>query len=226
MVRQLTQRGLPLPSAAAAVTVSTTFQLLGQIVFAMIGVALIGTRINGALLISIAVMTLILLSFYLTQRRGLFRSVIPAIRFFSPARLSALSDRAEEFDLAVRQTYEHRLRSACSFALNLIGWLVGTGEVYLVLKLINAPVSWRSALLLESLGQAIRGAGFAIPGSLGVQEGGFLLLAPLAGLPAGTALALSLAKRARELLLGAPGLLYLHFFERRTLSGTPGSTIL
>jgi hypothetical protein len=29
--------------------------------------------------------------------------------------------------------------------------------------------------------QAIRGAGFAIPGALGVQEGGYLLLAPLAG---------------------------------------------
>ena len=42
-------------------------------------------------------------------------------------------------------------------------------------------MSWGDALLLESLGQAIRGAGFAIPGSLGVQEGGYLLLAPLVG---------------------------------------------
>jgi hypothetical protein len=75
-------------------------------------------------------------------------------------------------------------------------------------------VGWRESLLLESLGQAIRGAGFAIPGALGVQEGGYLLLAPLAGLPPNAALALSLAKRARELLLGLPGLLYLHFASR------------
>jgi hypothetical protein len=33
-------------------------------------------------------------------------------------------------------------------------------------------------------------------------------------LPPDVALALSLAKRARELLLGLPGLLYLHFSER------------
>jgi hypothetical protein len=79
---------------------------------------------------------------------------------------------------------------------------------------LNSPVSWRDALLLESLGQAIRGAGFAIPGSLGVQEGGYLLLAPLAGLTPNIALALSLAKRARELLLGLPGLLYLHMSEQ------------
>ena len=61
--------------------------------------------------------------------------------------------------------------------------------------------------------QAVRGAAFAIPGALGVQEGGYLLLAPLAGLHPDTALALSLAKRAREVLLGVPGLLHLHASE-------------
>jgi hypothetical protein len=79
-------------------------------------------------------------------------------------------------------------------------------------------VSWRDAFVLESLGQAIRGAGFAIPGALGVQEGGYLLLAPLAGLAPDAALALSLAKRARELLLGLPGLLYL-----RLAAGNPAA---
>jgi hypothetical protein len=33
-------------------------------------------------------------------------------------------------------------------------------------------------------------------------------------LPPDMALALSLAKRAREILLGLPGLIYLHFSER------------
>jgi hypothetical protein len=47
-----------------------------------------------------------------------------------------------------------------------------------------------------------------------VQEGGYLLLGPLAGLPPDAALALSLAKRTRELLLGLPGLLYLRFSSR------------
>ena len=66
----------------------------------------------------------------------------------------------------------------------------------------------------ESAGQAIRGAAFAIPGSLGAQEGGYLLLAPLVGLTGEAALALSLAKRARELALGLPGIVYLYFVER------------
>ena len=77
--------------------------------------------------------------------------------------------------------------------------------------------------LEAALVQAIRGAAFAIPGALGVQEGGYLLLAPLAGLTPDAALALSLAKRARELLLGLPGLLYLHLSERAAgrVSGQP-----
>src|SRR5580692_459276 len=130
--------------------------------------------------------------------------------------------QAQAIDVAVQATYTRSGPVAASFLLSLVGWLVGTGEVYLILQLIHHPVGWLEALLLESLGQAIRGAAFAIPGSLGVQEGGYLLLAPLAGLPSGTALALSLAKRSRELLLGAPGLVYLHFFERRAaLSATP-----
>ena len=82
---------------------------------------------------------------------------------------------------------------------------------------MGSPVSWGDALVLESLGQAIRGAAFAIPGSLGVQEGGYLLLAPLASLAPEVALALSLGKRAREVLLAVPGLVYLHLSERRFL---------
>ena len=78
--------------------------------------------------------------------------------------------------------------------------------------------------MLESLGQAIRAAAFAVPGALGVQEGGYLLLAPLAALRPDVALALSLAKRARELLLAVPGLIYLHVAEnafRRRAKPTP-----
>ena len=52
------------------------------------------------------------------------------------------------------------------------------------------------------------------------DKGGYLLLAPLAGLPPDAALALSLAKRAREILLGLPGLLYLHLAERAGAAAT------
>jgi uncharacterized membrane protein YbhN (UPF0104 family) len=125
----------------------------------------------------------------------------------------------------VRKLYRERRRVAASFALSFVGWMVGVGEVWLALSFIGHPVNWLDALLLESVGQAIRGAAFAIPASLGAQEGGYLLLAPIVGLTPDAALALSLAKRARELALGLPGLVYLHWSERdwrrRHRSGLP-----
>ena len=60
--------------------------------------------------------------------------------------------------------------------------------------------------MLESLGQAARSTGFAIPGALGVQEGGFLVVGLQLGIPGEVALGVSLVKRVRDVLLGLPGL--------------------
>jgi putative membrane protein len=223
MTRHLMQSGLRLEEAAAAITVSTTLQTFSQIAFALLGVALLGAQatlasqhaLRASSLIASGILALQVGGFYWFQRRGLFAKLMrAATRFAGKRDWSQWLSHAEAIDRAVQLTYARSAPVAASFLLSSVGWLVGTGEVYLILQLIHHPVNWMDALLLESLGQAIRGAAFAIPGALGVQEGGYLLLAPLAGLPPDAALALSLAKRARELLLGAPGLLYLHLSSR------------
>ena len=223
MSRYFSQRGMSMRDAAAAVTVSTTLQALAQIIFALMGVAMLGAHasrgsehaVRTPLIIAGGVLAFCLTGFYLMQRRGLFGKLMRTIKRFSGKRdWSAITSQADAIDLAVQDAYGRRGRVVASFVLSFVGWVIGTAEVFVILQLLQFPVSWGDALLLESLGQAIRAAGFAIPGSLGVQEGGFLLLAPLAGLRPETALALSLAKRAREVLLGVPGLLYLHLSER------------
>jgi putative membrane protein len=223
MSRYFSQRGMSMRDAAAGVTVSTTLQALAQIIFALMGVAMLGEHasrgsehaVRTPLIIAGLVLAVCLTGFYLMQRRGLFGKLMRTIERFSGKRdWSAITSQADAIDLAVQDAYGRRGRVAASFSLSFVGWVIGTAEVYLILQLLQFPVSWGDALLLESLGQAIRAAGFAIPGSLGIQEGGFLLLAPLAGMRPETALALSLAKRAREVLLGVPGLLYLHLSER------------
>jgi hypothetical protein len=73
------------------------------------------------------------------------------------------------------------------------------------------------AVALESLGMAARGAGFAIPGSLGVQEAGFILVGSLTGVPAEQAVALSMVKRVRELIFGLAGLGAWQWEEGRRL---------
>jgi len=225
MARHLAQRGLALEEAAAAITVSTTLQTFAQIAFALLGVVVLGTQttrlspsaLRSAALIASAFLAIQVGGFYLIQRRGLFSKLIGAVRRFSRKRdWSHWVAQAQAIDLAVHATYRRNGPVSASFLLSLVGWIVGTGEVFLLARFLGTAVSWRDAFVLESLGQAIRGAGFAIPGALGVQEGGYLLLAPLAGLTPDAGLALSLAKRARELLLGLPGLLYLRFAAHDT----------
>jgi putative membrane protein len=223
MVRYLAQRGMSMRDAAAGVTVSTTLQTLAQIIFALLGMMLLGAHatessehsVRTALLLASSVLAFCLAGFYLMQRRGLFGKLMRALARFAGKRdWSQVMSQADAIDSAVQDAYGRTGRIVASFFLSLVGWLIGTAEVYVILQLLRFPVGWSDALMLESLGQAIRAAGFAIPGSLGVQEGGYLLLAPLVGLRPETALALSLAKRAREVLLGVPGLLYLHLSER------------
>ncbi len=223
MARFLAQRGMPMPQAAAVITVSTTLQTFGQILFALLGVLLLGARAGGVSEHSLRTMALIasgflalqIVGFYYLQRRGFFSKLLRLVaRLASSQKLSGFMAQAQAIDAAVQETYSRNAPVALSFLASLVGWLQGAGEVYLILFYMGHPVSWVTALLLESLGQAVRGAAFAVPGALGVQETGYVLLAPLAGLTPDVALALSLAKRVRELLLGLPGLLYLHFSGR------------
>jgi putative membrane protein len=222
MTRHLSQCGMRMEEAAAAITVSTTLQTFAQILFALMGAALLGVQasrfsfsLDVTVLMASAFLAVQVGGFYLIQRRGLFSKLMRAVKRLSGKRdWSHWISHAQAIDTAVEEAYRRDGAVMASFFLSLVGWVVGTGEVYLILHFLGMPVSWRDALLLESLGQAIRGAGFAIPGALGVQEGGYLLLAPLAALGPDTALALSLAKRARELLLGVPGILYLQWAAR------------
>ena len=223
MARYLARRGLPMPKAAAVITVSTTLQTFAQILFALLGVLLLGARAGGAseptlrslALIASGFLALQIVGFYYLQRRGFFSKLLRLVTRLAGSRdWSGLMSQAQAIDAAVQETYARSAAVAWSFLASLIGWLVGAGEVYLILLYMGHPVSWVSALLLESLGQAVRGAAFAVPGALGLQETGYVLLAPLAGIAPEVALALSLAKRVRELLLGLPGLVYLRLAGR------------
>lgn len=223
MARYLAQGGMPMPQAAAVITVSTTLQTFAQILFALLGVLLLGARAGGAsehtlrtmALLASGFLALQIVGFYYLQRRGFFSKLLRLVtRLAGSQRWSGLMSQAQAIDAAVQETYSSNGPVALSFLASLVGWLAGAGEVYLILYYMGHPVNWVTALLLESLGQAVRGAAFAVPGALGVQETGYVLLAPLAGLTPEVALALSLAKRVRELLLGLPGLLYLHVSGR------------
>ena len=145
---------------------------------------LAGRAARAAALIASAFLAIQVGGFYLIQRRGLFSKLMQAVRRFSRKRdwsqwvASGTGYRSGGAShLSAQRSCDRELCRS-----SLVGWIVGTGEVFLDRQVPRHAGELARRFVLESLGQAIRGAGFAIPGALGVQEGGYLLLAPLAGL--------------------------------------------
>ena len=97
--------------------------------------------------------------------------------------------------------------------MQLAGWIVGVGETLIALALMGHPIGMAQALVIESLLHAIRGAAFIIPGALGAQEGGLVLLCAIFAIPPEQAIALSLVRRAVDVVLGTPSLVIWQALE-------------
>jgi putative membrane protein len=211
--------GVAAPLAAASVVVDVTLHLFAQLVFTALGLSLLMTRLRGAppdatLLAGFAATALAAGGFYAAQRRGLFVAAARLLR-----DVVGVSERvtvgAGAIDAAIDGLYRRPHVLAVSAVWHVASWVLGAGETWLVLRLLGHPVDAASALVIESLGEAIRTGAFAVPGALGVQEGGFMLLGDLFGLTPEVAVALSLARRVRELILGIPGLVVWQLARRR-----------
>jgi putative membrane protein len=211
--RFLARRGVPGEAAAASVVVDVTLVVFTQIVFTLLGIALLFTHLRGAHVALVAAagaafMASLLGGFFLAQRRGIFAILTRfAGRVARGVDLGALSVEASTIDAAVARLWRERTALARASAWHLAAWVVGAGEIWLALHYLGHPVDVRTAVLIESLVQAVRTGAFAVPGALGVQEGGYLLLGGALGLAPDTCLALSLTRRVRDLVLGLPGLL-------------------
>jgi putative membrane protein len=210
---QLLARRAPGPVAGASVVVDITLHLSAQFVFTTLGLCLLMAHVESERLVRPVVAGLVVtagtvVAFLLAQRRGVFGPMTRAItRFLGSSAELSLSSSAEAMDAAIRGFYRHRRRLAVSSVWHLASWILGSGEIWLALRFLGHPVDLATALVIESLGEAVRTAAFPVPGALGVQEGGFLLLGRTFGLTPELSLALSLAKRVREVVAGVPGLI-------------------
>ena len=101
------------------------------------------------------------------------------------------------------------------------GMIAGSVETWFVLRLFGSPVSPWEALTIESLTLALRHFAFFVPGGIGVQEAGFVVFGHLLGLSADLSVALSLAKRLREIGFGLPALASWQGLEWRRLRRGP-----
>ncbi|MEO2167926.1 MAG: lysylphosphatidylglycerol synthase domain-containing protein [bacterium] len=221
--RLLMRQGVAGARAGASVVVDVTLLVFSQIAFTILGIFLLVSTLGaddlvGPAVTGVTVMTLCITTFVVLLRRGLFSAIAkPLAGLAGRVGLASVAAGAANLDERIRELYGDTAALRGAFLLHLIGWIVGTGEVWLALYFLGHPVPLMTAMLLEGLGQAVRAGAFVIPGALGVQEGVFMLLGRTLGIPPETALALSLSKRCRELLWGVPGLIVWQLGEARSL---------
>ncbi|HUL86721.1 MAG TPA: lysylphosphatidylglycerol synthase domain-containing protein [Pseudolabrys sp.] len=215
-------RGVPSAQAAASMVVDTTVGVITQMVFVIAGVALllvrptehVASNVVCVVLIGIAVFFVAVAAFVLFQHKNMFARFAKLARGLLPGKwFSNFVVSASAMDDAVVLAY----RSGESFwranLWRIAGWVAGTGEVWLVTQCVGHPITLTDAFILESLSSGARAAAFVVPGALGVLEGGMVLFGAVLGLPAEIALAISLTKRVRELVLGLPGLFAWYWVE-------------
>ena len=209
--RLLARAGVGPARAGASVVVDLTIELLTQVAFLLTAIALLAAVSDGsawrnwlaALLAGLAALA----ALAALQRFGGLRLLEGLLRGIArrwPALGGASLDGIHAEALA---SYRRRRGLGLAIALHYLAWALGAAETWAVLNVLGTPVSPAEAFIVESLGMAARSAGFAIPAALAAQEGGFLLAAAAVGVAATPALALSLVKRLREILVGSLGLL-------------------
>ena len=123
-------------------------------------------------------------------------------------------------DQAIRRLYVRRYGVIGCCAATATSLLIGSGEIWIALHALGLRATLVNAVILQSMVLAIRAAVFPVPGALGVQEGGYVVVGNLLGIPGDAAFALSLIARVRELILGVPGLIAWQVIEARRVLRT------
>ncbi len=223
--RCLALRGVRGTLAAASVIVDVLMQAISQLVFAIIGLILLiamggNELIVWPLAIGIALALPMLGGFLLLQGERGQRLVKRVLSMFAGDRSWLMFGAVDELFARLEAFYSYRRGVIRSVTWHLAGWFVGAIEVWVVLKFMGYEIDFGDAVIIESLMHAVRGAAFAVPGALGAQEGGLIVLCAIFGVPPEAALALSLVKRIPDLVIGVPGLVVWQAMEGRRFFGT------
>ena len=211
--------GATLSISAASVIVDVTLGVFTQAGFTLLGLLLIVDATGqknfvGPTLLGTLIALLAFAGFYFVQRLGMFRFLgLIIARLANSPEWQSLVQSGETLDRTIRALYTRRRGVVLCCAWTTLSLVGGSGEIWIALYALGLQATLVNAVILQSMVLTIRSVAFPVPGGLGVQEGGYLVVGNLLGIPGETAFALSLIARVRELALGIPGLITWQWIE-------------
>ena len=223
--RAATLLGLPGAIAFASTIIDVTMELLGQLGYTALGLGILArlkpdNPLIGWTALGMGIALVAAIGFIIVQRRGL-GPIERAVRRVTNRWVKGTSLQSSSLDHEIGTIYRRRGALCLASLLHLMAWVASSVEAWFALHLMGADLGIGPVIVIESLLYAIRGVAFAVPNALGVQEGAYIMLGAAFGLTPETALALSLLKRARDLVIGVPALLAWQFLEGRRLLAGP-----
>lgn len=221
-IRLLAAQGTEGVVAAASVTTETLLTLFSQYLFVALGVSCLlrvthtVRAVSEALIGLGASLPVIVLLAVLLHYGSVFERLEKlAVRLLGEQTLSFLNGKSASLDAAIRALIAQPARLLGTIGWQFAGLLASVLETWLALRWLGHAVSFGAALAIESLTQVARNFIFLVPAGLGVQEATLIGVGHLLGIDGDLALALSLAKRMREILFGAPALISWYWIEGR-----------
>jgi putative membrane protein len=219
--RAATLQGLPATWAFATTVVDVTAELIAQIGFTALGIVLLVMRLDAgsakddlviASLAGLAITVMAAAAFVTLQKRGM-GVVLALARRFLPAASAGAAETGE----MIASLHARPVRISLAVGIHLAAWIASALGPWLALRVAGIEIGPLALLGLESLVMAVRSAAFVAPMGIGVQEASYALLGPLFGLGPEVAVALSLIKRARDIVIGLPVLAVWQGLEGRRL---------
>jgi uncharacterized protein (TIRG00374 family) len=205
----LQRHQIPMVEGLASVVIAKTIMTLAQVLFILVGIALAfwmlgaegsSSQIAAAGLLTVALLSFGVAAFIFVQKRGLFMD--PPDAAWARLHVAFLESREEKLrslDEIILNFYtQHRSAFYAATALYLLGWLAEALEVYVIILYLGGPASLLSAIPIGALSVFIKGGTFFIPGSLGAQDGGNLLLLKAFGYSDVTALHVAILRRSEN----------------------------
>jgi putative membrane protein len=227
--RLLTFFGVDPGLAFASVLVDIFIQVATLLVFVVAGVGILlavsddhglALTVSYGLLVAVPAIA----GFFVVLRLGASQSLIARLLRFAQRREWTGVAHVTSLSQNLQGLWQHRNGLWGSLLVHGGLWVFGATEVWIALAFMGHPVRVVDAVAIESVGQAVRAAAFAMPGGLGVQDGGLIAVCGAFGVPPEVALALALVKRIAELVLGVPGLLAWQALEGRRWIGKKEAT--
>ncbi len=224
----LKKRNVPMVEGLASVVIAKTTMTIAEVLFILLGIALgfwiLGANGSSRQTVAAAFLSVGLLlfgtaAFVFVQRRGLFTWLLEFLRKLGLkiAYLESREEKLRSLDRTILDFYtNHRPAFYTSTGLFFLGWLAEALEVYVIIYYLGGPAMALSSISIGALSVFIKGGTFFIPGSLGAQDGGNLLLLKTFGYSDVTGITFALLRRFRELVWIGLGLLCLALIGGRS----------